>query len=326
VTPTVSVVIPTHRRPQALRQTLAAVLAVDHPADALEVIVVDNAGDDATERVVAAFATERAAVRCERAPAGGAAAARNHGARAAGGELLVLLDDDILVERSHLTRHLQLRRQYGDCASGGDWRLSTETVAALQRTPFGRYRLALDRRYRAEEPGEPLDAERRQVPMLPACNLVLDRRRFRDIGGFDERFPYAGVEDRELSTRLDDAGVTLIRDASIRLIHNDQLLTLQQFCAREERNAATVAVLSRTHPGADRGRGFAAVNGPLSRSDPPGLIARKLVKSLLGAGPVSAAAFDGIAAISRFAPDPVLARSYEALIGAHIQRGFRSER
>jgi GT2 family glycosyltransferase len=325
VTVTVSFVIPTHRRPDALRQTLARITLVEHPPDALEVIVVDNAGERATEQVVAAFVAGSVPVRYERSPEGGAAAARNHGARVAGGELLILLDDDVLIEPSHVRRHLELRQRYGDCVSGGDLRLSEEVVDALQRTPFGRFRLALERRYRAGEPGEPLGAERRQVPMLASCDLAIARERFLALGGFDERFPYAGVEDRELSTRMCDAGLRLIRDDSIHLAHNDRRLTLEQFCAREERSAATVAVLARIHPEADRGREFAAVNGPVSRADRPGLVARKLVKRALAVPPVTAVAFRVVHAISRVAPDRMLIPMYQALIGAHIQRGFRSD-
>ncbi|MFZ0388494.1 MAG: hypothetical protein WAL22_22725, partial [Solirubrobacteraceae bacterium] len=171
-----------------------------------------------------------------------------------------------------------------------------------------------------------LEAERRQVPMLASCDLAIARDRFLELGGFDERFPYAGVEDRELSMRMRGAGLRLIRDDSIRLAHNDRRLTLEQFCVREERSAATVAVLARIHPDADRGRAFAAVNGPVSRADPPGLVARKLIKRALGVPPVTAVAFRVVDAVSRAAPDPVLIRLYQALIGAHIQRGFRSER
>jgi GT2 family glycosyltransferase len=326
VTATVSFVIPTHRRPDALRQTLERVTLVEHPPGTLEVIVVDNAGESATEQVVAAFGTGSVPVRYERAPAGGAAAARNHGARVASGELLILLDDDVLIEPSHVRRHLELRQRYGDCVSGGDLRLSQEVVEALQPTPFGRFRVALERRYRSGEPGEPLDAERRQVPMLASCDLAIARERFLALGGFDERFPYAGVEDRELSMRMRGAGLRLIRDDSIRLAHNDRRLTLEQFCAREERSAATVAVLARIHPEAARGRTFAAVNGPVSRADRPGLVARKLVKRALVVPPVTAVAFWVVHAISRVAPDRMLIPLYEALIGAHIQRGFRSER
>jgi GT2 family glycosyltransferase len=323
VTATVSFVIPTHRRPDALRQTLERVMLVEHPADALEVIVVDNAGERTTEQVVAAFAAGSVPVRYERAPAGGAAAARNHGARIASGELLILLDDDILIEPSHVARHLRLRSSYGDCVSGGDWRLSDETVTALQHSPFGRFRLALERRFRAGEPGELLEAERWQVPMLAACNLALVRDRFLELGGFDERFPYAGVEDRELSMRMRVAGLRLIRDDSIRLVHNDQLLTLEQFCAREQRSAATIAVLARIHPEADRGRAFAAVNGPVSRADPLGLVVRKLIKSVLAAPAAMAMTRRALGAVEPVLSDRVLARLYAALVGVHIQQGFR---
>jgi GT2 family glycosyltransferase len=319
----VTFVIPTYRRPDALRQTLERVTVVEHPPDALEVIVVDNAGERATQQVVAAFGAGSVPVRYERAPEGGAAAARNHGARVARGELLILLDDDILIEPSHVARHLELRSQYGDCVSGGDWRLSDETVTALQRTPFGRFRLELDRRYRGEEPGERLDSDRCEVPMLAACNLALVRDRFLELGGFDERFPYAGVEDRELSMRMRVAGLRLIRDDSIRMVHNDQLLTLEQFCAREQRSAATVAVLARIHPEADRGRAFAAVNGHVSRADPPGLVARKLVKRALVGRAAVATTRRALRTVEPVLSDRVLARLYAALVGVYIQQGFR---
>jgi GT2 family glycosyltransferase len=323
VTVTVSFVIPTHRRADALRQTLERVTAVEHPPDALEVIVVDNAGERATEQVVAAFGAGAVPVRYERATEGGAAAARNHGARVSRGELLILLDDDILIEPSHVARHLKLRSSYGDCVSGGDWRLPDETITALQHTPFGRFRLALERRYRDGEPGESLDPDRWQVPMLAACNLALVRDRFLELGGFDERFPYAGVEDRELSMRIRIAGLRLIRDDSIRLVHNDQLLTIEQFCAREQRSAATVAVLARIHPEADRGRAFAAVNGPVSRTDPPGLVARKLIKSVLAVPAAAVTTRWALGAVEPMLSDRVLARLYAALVGVHIQQGFR---
>jgi glycosyltransferase involved in cell wall biosynthesis len=52
MTPRVSVVVPTYRRPELLRRCLAALAAQDFaPAD-YEIIVVDDAGDEATRRLV----------------------------------------------------------------------------------------------------------------------------------------------------------------------------------------------------------------------------------------------------------------------------------
>ena len=95
--PSVSFVIPTFRRPDALRATLDAVLAVEYPPGLCEVIVVDNAADAATEAVVRGYAGVAIPVRYVAESRGGSATARNQGARVATGELLILLDDDILV-------------------------------------------------------------------------------------------------------------------------------------------------------------------------------------------------------------------------------------
>jgi glycosyltransferase involved in cell wall biosynthesis len=53
MTPRVSVVVPTYRRPELLRRCLAALAAQDFDAADYEIIVVDDAGDDATRRLVA---------------------------------------------------------------------------------------------------------------------------------------------------------------------------------------------------------------------------------------------------------------------------------
>ena len=50
--PFVTFVIPTYRRHEALEATLDAVLAVDHPAESLSIVVVDDAGDPATRMIV----------------------------------------------------------------------------------------------------------------------------------------------------------------------------------------------------------------------------------------------------------------------------------
>src|SRR5688500_16831171 len=89
----VSMVIPTFRRPEALRATLESVMAIDYPADAYEVIVVDDGSGDRTPEVVRSFERPAPRVRCVEQPNSGVARARNQGAALATGELLIFLDD-----------------------------------------------------------------------------------------------------------------------------------------------------------------------------------------------------------------------------------------
>jgi GT2 family glycosyltransferase len=91
--PSVSVVIPTIDRPEALRRCLEAVLA--QPLARFEVIVVDNApGDSGAREVVAALDPGTHTLRYEPEPRRGASRARNRGLRRATGEVVAFLDGD----------------------------------------------------------------------------------------------------------------------------------------------------------------------------------------------------------------------------------------
>jgi len=89
--PDVSVVIPTRFRPDLVVRAVRSALAQTHRD--LEVIVVIDGPDDATEEALAALADDR--VRVLTLPAkGGAPNARNQGAQAARGAWVAYLDDD----------------------------------------------------------------------------------------------------------------------------------------------------------------------------------------------------------------------------------------
>lgn len=95
--PRVTVIICTYNRAGLLRQTLAGVARQDYPADALEVLVVDNNSPDDTAAVVGEFARGPHAPRRVLETAQGLDHARNRGLAEARGDLLLFADDDILV-------------------------------------------------------------------------------------------------------------------------------------------------------------------------------------------------------------------------------------
>ena len=319
--PSVSVVVPTYRRPDALDATLSALDALDYPADQLEVIVVDDGSGDRTPEIVGGHPNVTYVEQAN----GGAATARNHGARVAKGELLLFVDDDILVEPSHLQHHLAVHDRHARALVNGEWEFAPATVAALQATPFGRYRLALEDRFRRETRGEPLPDGCLRVDIVPSQDLSLSRELFWGIGGFDEDFPAAGAEDQEFSFRARDAGCALLRDPSIRLLHNDARVTLEQFCRREERSAATIPHLARRYPDADAAVSYLRANGPISRTDRPNLVLIKIAKAAFARARVLSAARRVIGVLERLpVPDAVLARAYSGLAGLYIFRGVRA--
>ena len=100
-------IIPTFRRPEALRDTLAALMDMDYPPNLYEVIVVDDGGENETREVVEHFTGRAPGVTYVAQDHAGVAAARNRGADQATGDLLVFVDDDIVVAADHLERHLR---------------------------------------------------------------------------------------------------------------------------------------------------------------------------------------------------------------------------
>jgi GT2 family glycosyltransferase len=314
---TVTIVVPTFRRPEALRLTLGGLMALDHPVD---VVVVDDGDEPGTAAIVDAVRGETP-VTLLRQRQRGAASARNAGARVAQGELLLFLDDDMVVAPDHVSRHLATHAAYPGSFVGSDRWYTPASLAQLSSTPFGRYRVALERDFRAQLDERRLDDDCAETPIVAACDLSLARAAFEDLGGFDEAFPHAGAEDQDLSLRAKQAGLRLVRNYAIRPQHEEDMVTLPRFGWREERGAETVVVLGRRFPEAV---GRFAENGPLARGDRPALAAKKLVKGVLGGDRALAALHRVATLLERLrVPEPVLRRVYRAILAVHISRGYR---
>jgi GT2 family glycosyltransferase len=320
----VSFVVPTFRRPDTLRSTLGALLQLDYAPGDYEVVVVDDGSGDGTAEVVTGLAGTDARIRYHPQPNSGVATARNNGARAATGELLIFLDDDMLVEPDHIRAHLAVREQHGDCLVNGHWLFSDETRRALEQTPFGRYRMVLEDEIRERFAKVDIGQGRFEVTSVTAANLGVSARTFEALGGFDERFPYAGYEDQEFSYRAHEAGHRFIYDRAIRLGHNDERVTLEQFARRYQRGAVTAVYLAAMHPEAYATSPLVLENAPATKYDPRRLRVKKLLKrafaSLGGVWLLRAA----IEPLERRAPrSPLLPRLYSTTIGVFIFRGVR---
>ena len=199
-----SVVVCTRDRPEALRRCLAALAALDPAPD--EVVVVDNApADGATRRVVEAAP---GAVRYVAEPEPGLSAARNAGLRAATGDVVAYTDDDVEV---HPRWALRLRSAFD---APGVWAVTGLVLPAELETGaqllFERNHGGFGWGYRAQT----FDAEffgrmrRHAVPVWQlgaGANMAFRREAFEAVGGFDERLG-AGAsgcsEDSEMWYRV----------------------------------------------------------------------------------------------------------------------------
>jgi glycosyltransferase involved in cell wall biosynthesis len=109
----VSVVIPTFRRPESLDRALRSLLAMTHIPDGAEVVVVDNDAGASAARTVALLAkTAPLPIRYVHEPAAGVANARNAGVLAAQGELIAFLDDDETASPEWLAKLLEAQTRF----------------------------------------------------------------------------------------------------------------------------------------------------------------------------------------------------------------------
>ncbi len=90
--PLISIVVPAYNEEDTIEQRVRNLLALDWPADRLEVLIASDGSSDRTNDVVQALSDEDARVRLLELPRGGRCAAINAGAEAATGEILVLTD------------------------------------------------------------------------------------------------------------------------------------------------------------------------------------------------------------------------------------------
>jgi GT2 family glycosyltransferase len=205
----VSVVVPTYQRRDGLVRLLDALAAQTHPADDLEVIVVDDGSTDGTDHTLRA-ARPPYRLRHFKQANSGPGAARNLGVAQARGELIVFFDDDVVPDRSAITAHVAAHR------------VAANTVVIGPMLPPGSWPRPAWIRWEEDKLLQQYSA---MLVGAYACtprqfftaNASIERRRFVDAGGFDPTF--ARAEDVELGYRLRDLGSRFAFDPRAAVTH-----------------------------------------------------------------------------------------------------------
>lgn len=188
-----SVVIPTCNRIDALRACLSRLKSDTQifPRQNYELIV----SDDSKGRPVAAILQhEFPDVIWIAGPKRGPAANRNAGAAHASGEVLIFLDDDCLPQPALLATYAAAFSDQTLCAAEGCISADRQLIRMDEEAPVN-------------ESGN----------CFWSCNIAIRRDFFHRIGGFDERFPYAAMEDVELRERILQSGtrIVFLKDACV---------------------------------------------------------------------------------------------------------------
>ena len=181
-----TVVVPTYDRHETLTACLSRLAPGAQSLDAAqyEVVVTDDARSAATR----AMLTERFPwARYTEGPARGPAANRNHGAAQAQGTWIAFTDDDTLPSREWLAAYARAATAH-------------PTAEALEGRTTCTAGFGTPMHY------APVNE---RGGLFWSCNVAVRAARFRTLGGFDEGFTVAHMEDQDLRERLIGAGVTI---------------------------------------------------------------------------------------------------------------------
>jgi GT2 family glycosyltransferase len=306
----VSVIIPTHNRPDKLGVTFDSVRRQTVAATDYEIIVVDDGSSPPVSLMRTDPLPSCVVVRLEGEER---SAARNAGAKVARGGLLVFVDDDMVVASDFLSVHLSAQSEWPEALVVGAVRLPDELLA----TPFGRFRQKL------EQNGIPLT--RGLTGMRNFCtatNMSVSKRRFDEIGGFDPNI--VSGEDQDFALRHTSRGGEIAFLPEADALHNDNALDIRGYCRRAEWGGAQMVPFCQRHSDLPDNVEREKVNGRLRREDALSRRFRKLIKSLLAITPVCAMLFGAASLFEHIAPNGwALDRIYRLLLGTHIFRGYR---
>jgi GT2 family glycosyltransferase len=203
-----SVVIPTYQRRASLERVLTALARQEWPANALEVLVVSDGGDDGSVEMARSLRLPFATRVLEQANQG-PAAARNLGVANARHPFVLFLDDDVVPDPRLVAEHA---RSHGEAANRVVIGPMLEPPVRLQ--PWVRWESRrLAEQYRAMVAGE-------WAPtpwQLYTGNASLGVEWIRRAGGFDTSLLRA--EDVELGFRLERLGCEFVFNPSAAGLH-----------------------------------------------------------------------------------------------------------
>lgn len=208
-----SLIVATRGRTAELGELFDSLAAQGQPPEALEVLVVDQNGDERLAPIVAAHAAKGLVVRRITSAVPNACHARNLGLAEARGAIVGFPDDDCILPPGVLTRVLAA--------------FATDPTLAVLTGPAASPEGGLGSGRWRQDPG----------PITPAnvwtsvieFNLFLRREVALALGGFDDRLgpgtPWGSAEGNDLVMRALGAGHAARYDPDLRIVHPDKRLT-----------------------------------------------------------------------------------------------------
>ncbi len=203
----ISIVVPTYNRKEELKNCLNSLLGQNYPKEKYEIIVVDDAADNAVKKIIDQLEKGRLHLQYFRQEHKGPATARNLGMQASIGEIIGFVDDDCAVYADWVKSMVEIHQTNPQIIAVGGL-----TLASTKKTPV------LVSQFLSNCSIETYLDGRREVVFFPTCNVSLKRWALEKYK-FNETFPSPGGEDLEFFWRLFKEGYRFIWDKEIKTVH-----------------------------------------------------------------------------------------------------------
>jgi glycosyltransferase involved in cell wall biosynthesis len=221
----------TYNRAQLLERVLDACFEQTVPADAYEVVLVNDGSTDGTAEVI-----ERARLRAActftvvEQPNSGLARGRNNGIARAAGERIIFIDDDVLPLPDFVAQHLRSHESHP---------LAIVRGAAINVENFD------------ELPPPVWSIKDYSGNYFWTTNVSVPLKTIRAIGGFNETFAEYGWEDIDVGLRLRFAGVKAVFNKHALAFHykpRPRSGNVEKMVRQAQAQARTAVQLARLHP------------------------------------------------------------------------------
>ncbi len=315
-----SVIIATKDRKNVLSETMKLLLSADTDmTNVSQLIIVNDGSDDLTEyeqyeKVIVVKNKGR-----------GVASGRNTGAELATAPYLLFFDDDILIERNHFNKHLEVHRRFPDALVTANRFYPEHLIREAEKTPFGRYKLKNEYNWLVGCELTRIDAD---LPYFWSSTLAgfscsMPKRIWQELAGFNESFPYAGCEDNEFYVRAKKSGAKLIFDESNTCYHNElDNFTLKRWVTRQATGIKGAIIICEIHPEGKEHPTY-YLNEPLKGNETKEIRKMKRKKIILSRG-VVLQLFYTLTKAGEFLkfPDSILYRFYNAIWVGETKNSF----